>query len=70
MEDFMNKCFEEYEKIYGKGAKMEDGETQVFELQDCTIVVRLRYGDLSVEVLGDKPIKCDFTSGMFAESEE
>lgn len=70
MNDFMKKIFEAFENEYGKGAKMEDGETQVFELQDCTIVVRLRYGDLSVEVLGDKPIKCDFASGMFVESEE
>lgn len=69
MDDFMTKVFEEYEKIYGKGAKMEDGETQVFELQDCTIVVSLRYGDMSVQILGDKPIKCDFASGMLKDSE-
>jgi hypothetical protein len=46
MNDFMKKILEVYENEYGKGAKMEDGETQVFELQDCTIIVRLRYGDL------------------------
>lgn len=69
MNDFMKKILEVYENEYGKGAKMEDGETQVFELQDCTIIVRLRYGDLSVEVLGDKPIKCDFASGMFSEDD-
>ena len=70
MNDFMKKIFEAYEDEYGKGEKLQDGETQVFLLQDCTVVLYLDDGELGVRVTGDKPIKCDFASGMFKESEK
>ena len=70
MNDFMKKIFEAYENEYGKGEKLQDGEMQVFLLQDCTVVLYLEDGELGVKVTGDKPIKCDFASGMFVESEE
>lgn len=70
MNDFMKKIFEAYENKYGKGEKMQEGETQVFLLQDCTVILALNDGELSVTVTADKPIKCDFaSSGMFVESE-
>lgn len=43
---------------------------QVFLLQDCTVVLSFKDGELGVKVTADKPIKCDFASGMFVESEE
>ena len=72
MSDFMEKIFEAYENVYGKGEKMQDGETQVFLLQDCTVILTLNDEEFSVKVTADKPIKCDFSFGMFkgAESEE
>ena len=48
---------------------MEDGETQVFLLQDCTVILTLDDGKLSINVTADFPIKCDFASGMFKEIE-
>ena len=38
MNDFIKKIFEAYENEYGKGEKLQDGEIQVFELKDCTVV--------------------------------
>ena len=70
MNDFMKKIFEAYENEYGKGEKLQDGETQVFLLQDCTVILTLNDGELGVNVTADKPITCDFSSGMFVESEE
>ena len=70
MNDFMKKIFEAYENKYGKGEKMQDRETQVFLLQDCTVILTLNDGELGVNVTADKPIKCDFAFGMFVESEE
>ena len=70
MNDFMKKIFEAYENEYGKGEKLQDGEMQVFLLQDRTVVLSLENGELGVKVTADKPIKCDFESGMFVESEE
>lgn len=70
MNDFMKKIFEAFENEYGKGEKLQDGEMQVFLLQDCTVVLSLNDGELGVKVTADKPIKCNFSSGMFVESEE
>ena len=70
MNDFMKKIFDAYENEYGKGEKLQDGEMQIFLLKDCTVVLSLENGELSVKVTADKPIKCDFASGVFVESEE
>lgn len=71
MSDFMTKIFEAYENEYGEPVStMQDGEIQVFELQDCTVILSFKNGDLGVNVTADKPIKCDFASGMFVESED
>ena len=71
MYNFMGKIFEAYENEYGKGEKIQDGETQVFLLQDCTVILSLNDGELGVKVTADKPIKCDFASGLFViETEE
>lgn len=65
MNGFMKKIFGAYENVYGKGEKMQDGETQVFLLQDCTVILSLNEGEFSVKVTADKPIKCDFAFGIF-----
>lgn len=71
MDNFMDKIFEAFENEYGEPvSEMQDGEIQVFELKDCTVVLSFKDGGLSVNVTADKPIKCDFASGMFVESEE
>lgn len=46
MNDFMKKIFEAYENEYGKGEKLQDGEMQVFLLQDCTVVLSFEDGEL------------------------
>lgn len=60
LDNFMDKIFEAYENEYGKGEKIQEGETQVFVLQDCTVILTLNDGELGVNVTADKPIKCDF----------
>ena len=71
MSDLMEKIFEVFRNKYGQDAKMEDGETQVFVLKDCTVILSLNDGELGVNVTADKPIKCDFASGLFVtETEE
>ena len=70
MKDLMEKIFEVFRNKYGQDAKMEDGETQVFVLKDCTVILSLNDGGMNVNITADKPIECDFASGMFVESEE
>lgn len=65
MNDFMEKIFEAYENVWGKGEKIQEGETQVFVLKDSTVILSLNDGELEVNVTADKPIKCDFASGIF-----
>ena len=71
MSDLIEKIFEKFREEYGSGAKLEDGETQVFVLKDCTVILSLNDGELGVNVTADKPIECDFASGLFVtETEE
>ena len=71
MSDLMEKIFEVFRNKYGQGAEIEDGETQVFALKDCTVILSLNDGELGVNVTADKPIECDFASGLFVtETEE
>ena len=69
MSDLMEKIFEVFRDKYGQDAKMEDGETQVFVLKDCTVILSIDNGAMKVKVTADKPIECDFSSGLFIESE-
>ena len=68
--DFMSKIMEAFHKEYGEDAKFEDGETQVFELNDCTVIMGIVDGEVKVQVLGDKPIKVDYTTGFFVDGGE
>lgn len=66
---FMKKVFEAFENEYGKSiSTMQEGEIQVFELKDCTVIL-LNDGLLGAKVIANKPIKCDFASCMFKEKE-
>ena len=42
---------------------------QVFELQDCTVVLSNEENNIKINVTADKPIKCDFLSGLFVDAE-
>ena len=68
--DFMDEIMKAYKAEHGEDAKFEEGETQVFELNDCTVILSLQDKDLGIKILGDKPIKVDCTTGFFKESEE
>lgn len=69
MSDLMEKIFEVFRSKYGQDAKIEDGETQVFVLKDCTVILSVEDRNMEVKVTADKPIECDFSSGLFVESE-
>ena len=72
MKDFMKEISSAFHKKYGEDTKLEEGEMQVFELQDCTVILSNEEDTFKINVIAGKPIKCDFSSGLFvdAESEE
>ena len=68
MNALLEKIFAVFKREYGQDAEMEEGETQVFVLDDCTVVLSFANERLDVKVTADKPIKCDFSSGLFKDS--
>lgn len=59
-----NKIIAAFQKEYGKDAKFEEGETQVFSFLDATVIITLENGTLNAIVTMDKPIQCE---GKFFE---
>lgn len=70
MNDFMKKFLMRMKMNMVKEKKCKMEKCRCFLLQDCTVVLSLNDKKLSVKVTADKPIKCDFASSMFVESEE
>lgn len=64
--DLMENILKAFKKKYGQDAEFQEGETQVFLLKDCTVVVSLTEGELQTNIIGDKPIKVNCKSGLFS----
>lgn len=69
MDKLMEKVLDAFNQEFGEDAKFEEGDTLVFELNDCTVILSFKNGNLRTEILGNKPIKVDYTTGFY-ESEE
>lgn len=67
MNEVMKKVMEAFKKEFGEDANLEDGDTVVFELNDCTLILSRDGGKVRTEFLGDKPIKVDCTTGFYSE---
>lgn len=65
--DVWTKMMEAYKAEYGEDAVFEDGETQVFVLNDCTAIISKEGTEIRTIFTGDKPIKVDCASGFYAE---
>lgn len=70
MDDFLKEIMKAYKKEYGEDAVFEEGETQVFELNDCTAIITMEDNKIRTIITGDKPIKVDCTSGFYDEVQE
>lgn len=65
MEELWKAIWDAYGKTYGENAQYEDGETQVFEMNDCTVILAVENGEIKLKVLGTKPIKVDYDCKFF-----
>lgn len=54
-----------YIEKYGEGAKMEEGDEQVFLLENGTLVLSIDNGDIKVKLIGGDPIKLDVGCSLF-----
>ena len=67
--DKLNDVFEEVykaiEREFGEGEKLEDGDTLVFQLNDCVLIMGLEDGHLRMEFIGGEVIKVDVSTGLY-----
>lgn len=65
MDDLLLILIDAFKKEFGEDAKINDGYTLVFELNDCTVILSLEDVTLKTKVIGNKPIKVNYTTGYF-----
>ena len=72
MSDFgeiFKKVQEAIEREFGEGEKLEDGDTLVFQLNDCVLIMGLEDGHVRTEFIGGQVIKVDTETGMYQQEE-
>lgn len=60
---------EAIKREFGEDAKLEDGETLVFQLNDCVLIMSLEDGHLRTEFVGGEVIKVDVSTGIYGEEQ-
>lgn len=63
--DLINILLDAYEKEYGEDVKLGEGDVQIFELNDCMVILSLEDRTLKTQIIGDKAIKVDHETGFF-----
>ncbi len=67
MNDLLTILINAFKRDYGEDEKINEGDTLVFELNDCTVILSLEDKTLKTEIIENKPIKVDYTTGYFEE---
>ena len=62
-----DKVQEAIEREFGEGEKLEEGDTLVFQLNDCVLVMGLEDGHVRTEFIGGKVIPVDAELGVYGE---
>lgn len=65
MDDLLSILIDAFKREYGEDEKINDGDTVIFELNDCIVVLSLEGVKLKMEVTDNKPIKVNYTTGYF-----
>ena len=65
MNDIFKLVSEAIEREFGEGEKIEEGDTLVFQLNDCILVMSLEDGHLRTEFIGGQVIKVDTSTGFY-----
>lgn len=64
-------AFEAFKKEYGQDARLEDGESFVCVLNNCTLIISMKGGSLKEEFIGGTPYRIDHTLKIYeCESED
>ena len=65
LNNVFKKVQEAIEREFGEGEKIEEGDTLVFQLNDCVLIMGLEDGHLRTEFIGGKVISVDVETGMY-----
>ncbi|WP_302626795.1 hypothetical protein [uncultured Eubacterium sp.] len=65
MDELLKKVKSAFHEEHGEGAKIEEWDKLVFELNDSTLILSCKDGMLKEEILEGKPIRVDYTTGFF-----
>lgn len=69
MDKLMEKVLDAFNREFGENARFEEGDELVFELNDCSLILSLENGTLRTKILGNKPIKVDYSTGFYGSEE-
>ena len=65
MDDLLSILIDAFKREYGEDEKINDGDIVVFALNDCTVILSLKDAKVKTEIIGNKPIKVNYTTGYF-----
>lgn len=65
LNNIIDLAAKKYLEKYGEDAKMEEGESQLFLLENGALILSIDNGTLKVELIGGNPIKLDVGYSMF-----
>ena len=57
-----------FKEEFGEGAKLEEGDEVVFQLNNCVLIMSIENGTFKQKFIGGLPIKVDHTLSIY-ESE-
>lgn len=69
MDKLMDKVIDAFKREFGDDAKFEEGDTLVFELNDCTLILSYEDKTVKEEIIGNKPIKVDYAAGFYDDND-
>ena len=70
MDKLMDKVIDAFKREFGDDARFEEGDTLVFELNDCTLILSYEDNTLKQEIIGNKPIKVDYSTGFYESKDD
>lgn len=65
MTNLFEKVNEAIEREFGEGEKIEDGDTLVFQLNDCVLIMSKEDDKLKTEFVGGRVIPVDASTGFY-----
>lgn len=67
--NIFDAVFDAMKREFGDDVTLEEGETLVFQLNDCVLIMSREDGHFRTEFVGGEVIPVDITTGFYIEEE-